>query len=82
MAFGIPVVVSDRVGICGDISESGAGEVVRCDAGEIAGALLRLLSSPILRAEMGARGMTFARERFSRQAVIRQVVDLYDSILK
>ena len=82
MAFGIPVVVSDQVGICGAISESGAGEVVPCDAGEIAGALLRLLSAPLVRAEMGARGMILARQRFSKQAVIQQIVSLYDSILK
>jgi glycosyltransferase involved in cell wall biosynthesis len=82
MAFGIPVVVSDQVGICSDILEFGAGEVVHCDVGEVAGALLHLLNAPLLRAQMGSRGMTLARERFSKQAVIQQVVRLYDSILK
>src|ERR1035437_3462857 len=81
MAFGIPVVVSDQVGICGDILEAGAGEVVHCDAGEIAAAVRRLMSAPLLRAEMGTRGTALARGRFSRQAVIQQVVRLYRSIL-
>jgi len=81
MSFGIPVVVSKGVGICDDISEAGAGEVVRCEVGDIAGALLRLLSSPLLRAEIGARGISLARKRFSKQAVSQQVVGLYEAIL-
>lgn len=82
MTFGLPVIVSDRVGICADIEGAGAGDVVRCDPVEIAGAILRLLREPRLRAEMGVRGTNLARERFSKEAVIHQIIRLYDGILR
>jgi glycosyltransferase involved in cell wall biosynthesis len=80
MAAGLPVVVSDRVGIAPDIAEYGAGLVVPIDPGAIADALERLLSQPALRAAMGQRGRELVGARYSGPAVAEAMLAAYRGI--
>src|SRR6185436_20783168 len=53
MACGRPVVISDHVNIWHEVAAAGAGRVTRCDAGEVAAALLGLLDDPAARRAAG-----------------------------
>jgi glycosyltransferase involved in cell wall biosynthesis len=81
MAAGLPVVVSDQVNLCSEVRRAGAGEVVPLDVEALAAALLRVLRSPRLRAEMGAAGRRLVIEQFSASAVGRALRDAYSSVL-
>jgi len=80
MAAGLPVIVSDQVGIHREISANGAGLVVRCSERELAEALDRMIKEPALRAEAGCNGPKLAA-RFSVKSVTRQLVDVYDDVI-
>ena len=81
MAAGLPVIVSDQVGIAPDIQEYGAGLVVQCGADSIKEGLKKLMGDPVLRSEMGRQGQRLVRERFSWEKVASQLIELYEGIL-
>ncbi|HXH81324.1 MAG TPA: glycosyltransferase family 4 protein [Candidatus Tectomicrobia bacterium] len=64
MNFGLPVVVSDKVGCAADLVRPGEnGYVVRHDdAGALAGAVARLVADAGLRAQFGERSRAIVRE--------------------
>jgi glycosyltransferase involved in cell wall biosynthesis len=80
MAAGLPVIVSDQVGIHREISASGAGIVVRCSESELVHALQRMIMNPTLRTEAGQNGQKLAA-RFSVETVCDQLVTLYQEII-
>jgi glycosyltransferase involved in cell wall biosynthesis len=81
MASGLPVIISDRVGIQREIAAAGAGVVVTCEPESVAEAVLGLVADPAFRAELGARGRRLVRDRFSVQVVTEELVRLYDRAL-
>lgn len=81
MAAGLPVLVSDQVGIWPDIQEYGAGLVVRCDVHSVREGLERMIRGPSLWAEMGRRGKQLVAERYSPEKVRRDLTALYSQIL-
>ena len=80
MASGLPVIISDRVGIQREVAAAGAGVVVACEPESVAKAILRLVD-PALRAELGARGRRLVRDRFSVQVTTEELVRLYGRAL-
>ncbi len=80
MAAGLPVVVSDQVGIHGDIVEAAAGLVIRCEVGDLTQTMLRLLNDPALSVSMGRNGKDLAATKYSQEAVTGEVLDLYNRI--
>ena len=66
MAAGLPVVISDQVGIHTEVARVGAGAVVACESGELSGALVRLLKDERMRVEMGRNGQKRRRRRLCR----------------
>jgi glycosyltransferase involved in cell wall biosynthesis len=82
MAAGCPVIISDQVNIHEEVTAARAGLVVRCDAGEIFGALNVLLSDEASRREMGLNGQKLARERYSWDRISEQVLSLYETCIK
>jgi glycosyltransferase involved in cell wall biosynthesis len=82
MAAGLPVVVSDHVGIHGEIARAQAGLVVSCDARSIADAIVRILGDPTLRRSLGQNAKRFADERYSSDVVTRTVLGLYNEIVQ
>jgi glycosyltransferase involved in cell wall biosynthesis len=79
-AAGVPVVGSDSGEIPFVIADAG---VVLPEADEAAWAatLTELLESPAKRAELSARGLDRAHERFTWPVVARQHVEFFDSVL-
>jgi glycosyltransferase involved in cell wall biosynthesis len=82
MAAGLPVVVSDRVGIATEIAEHGAGLVVTIEAAALAHAIARLLGDRRLRGVMGQRGRELVCTRYSGPAVARDMLLAYDRAVR
>jgi glycosyltransferase involved in cell wall biosynthesis len=79
MAWGLPVVVSDQVAIHRDITRDKAGIVVRCDAGEISGALVKMLGDSGMRTEMARNSLRLAT-KFSPEAVGGRLIEMYGQL--
>ena len=80
MAAGLPVVVSQQVGIHHEIAQAQAGLVVSCDAGELAAALVQLLNDSTLGRSMGENGKSLAHQTYSSDAVTRKLIGVYNEI--
>jgi glycosyltransferase involved in cell wall biosynthesis len=77
MACGLPVVVSDQVGIQQEIAAAQAGLVVRCEVEALAAACSQLLGDAELRAVLGRNGQALARQEFTLETVTERLVGLY-----
>jgi glycosyltransferase involved in cell wall biosynthesis len=71
MAAGLPVLVSDGVGVAPEVAKSGAGMVVPLDHRAIGSALDKLLGNRELRQQMGKAGQLLARSAYAPDAVAR-----------
>ncbi len=81
LAAGVPVVVSDQVGIHGEITSAGAGIALPCNVDAIAHGMRRLLDEPELRGQMSKNGGALVRSRFSAKVVARQLIDTYNEVM-
>jgi glycosyltransferase involved in cell wall biosynthesis len=81
MGAGLPVVISDQVGISPEIRAAGAGIVTACRVESLAAAMLTLARDSGLRKEMALRGRKLARDRFSVDSVCAELVGLYESAI-
>jgi len=81
MFAGVPVLLSDQVGICREVAADGAGLVAPLQEEAIAAALLEMLTDPAKRARMGERAATAARRRYAIETVARQMATAYEDIL-
>lgn len=80
MAAGVPVVVSDQVGLWHDIDGARAGEAVPLDENRLATTLDRWLGSDSARREAGQRGRALAFERFTWDLIARQWKQAYTGL--
>jgi len=76
MAGGVPVVLTEHCNIP-EAAESGAGRVVRLDAGELAAAVVELFQDDSLRRRCSANGCRLTTERFAWRAISARAVDMY-----
>jgi glycosyltransferase involved in cell wall biosynthesis len=81
MACGLPVVVSEEVGISPWVAGSNAGFSVRRDPEIAAQAIANLLDHPEVAHAMGERGKCLVASEFSADAVGRQMLAKYHEIL-
>ena len=80
LAFGVPVVISDRVGMKDSVGQAGAGLVVPCDASRFANAIGELLSDETLRARCRSNGLALARQ-FTVEIVTSQLLRAYHAAI-
>ncbi len=80
MASGLPVIVSDQVGIHREISSAGAGLVVPCQEEPLANAILQVLGNDSLRSTLAQNGIALAKT-FSVEVVTEQLIHLYREIV-
>lgn len=80
MMAGLPVVISDQVGIAPEIREAGAGLVVPLDNSWLASALSDLASDRNRAATMGARGRALAISRYSWRSTAERLHELYTEL--
>lgn len=81
MAAGLPLLISERVGLARYVARAGAGRVTPLDAEAMAGHLAGLLSDPDALPAMGRRGQATAVALFGLEAVGRQLVQVYRQVL-
>ena len=82
MAAALPVVISKEVNIRYEVDQAGAGLVTGLDPRELAHVLEKLLANDNIREEMGHKGALLVRERFRWEKVTRDLVQVYEMILK
>lgn len=81
LGMGTPVVVTEGVGTAALVRQHGLGLVVDGTAAGLSAAIQELLADRERRLAMGERGRLIVRERFSHEAVARQMADVYAAIL-
>jgi glycosyltransferase involved in cell wall biosynthesis len=79
MGTGLPVIVSDQVGIHREIAGHSAGLVTTCSVDQIESALIKTLRDAELRATMGTNAARLARQ-FSPEIVVQQLCEVYDRV--
>src|SRR2546425_11078021 len=77
MAAGLPVVLSDKVGLAQAVRQSEAGLVVPCTVDALVAALDRLLTDGALREQVAANGRRLVHERYSSEAMAHSLIALY-----
>ena len=83
MAVGVPVVATDVKGTREVVVDGKTGFLVPLnDAETLAERIGRLLASPSLRREMGARAVEHVRREFCEAQVTRRLVDIYRRTLR
>lgn len=78
MAAGLPVIVSDRVGIAEELRAERAGVVVSLDPAAVAVELIRLLASPDGRRQLSKRAVQLANEKYSPEIVAKAMLDEFE----
>jgi glycosyltransferase involved in cell wall biosynthesis len=81
MACGLPVVVSDQVGLCREVEKAKAGLVVSTDVDQLTATLLKLLDDPGLCLEMGENGRRLASTEFSWDVIAANALVHYNQVL-
>ena len=77
LGAGLPVLISDQVGVHREVAAANAGLVVECEVDQIESALVRMLEDPTLRARMSSNAVDLAKQ-FSPEVVSRQLArELY-----
>ena len=79
MGAGLPVVVSDQVGIHREVSKAGAGLVPECTVESLEAALLQVLGNSSMLVSMSTRSAELART-FLPENVVRQLAEVYARI--
>ena len=80
MAARLPVVITEKCEFP-EVSENGAGLVVKADEASIAGAITRLLADAALRKQMGHQGNKLVTENYTWQATAAMMIDLYKDLV-
>ena len=82
MASGLPCISTTR-GALGEVVDHGrTALVVEPGAGEIASAMLRLLSDEDLRGRLAEAGRQEVEERFSAQRMVQNTIEVYQDVLR
>jgi glycosyltransferase involved in cell wall biosynthesis len=81
MACGLPVIISNRVGIHGEVAAAGAGLVVPCQMEAVAAAMLLLIADLNIRRNLALSAKRLAWNQFSLQTMTARLVELYTEVL-
>lgn len=79
MAAGVPVIISDQVGIHREIEQARAGRIVTCCISDLATALKELLTSCEIRHQMAKQGRQLAKDFFSMETMGDRLIALYEN---
>ena len=82
MACGVPVLLTETVGLSRELAAAGAAFVVGSDPGMLAAAMAQLLADDSLRQRLAAAGRRLTLERFNWPIVASRFLDFYETALK
>jgi len=81
MACGLPVVISDKVGIYGDVLEAKAGIITKCNADEVSGAFINLLGDENKRVNLGKAGINLVKEEYDPNKITSNMINIYQGLI-
>lgn len=81
MACGIPVIISDQVGIWHEIAEAEAGIVTRCDSAEIILAMEELISNPFRMQRLGENGKNLVAMQFTQERMAESMEEAFNRLI-
>jgi len=81
MACGLPVVITNTIGIHQEITEAKAGLVVPCDALKLSEAVTEVLDDENLSRDLGRNGQVLAREQFDFNKTADKMIEAYKVVL-
>ncbi|MBU0761724.1 MAG: glycosyltransferase [Candidatus Altiarchaeota archaeon] len=81
MSYGLPVLVSDTVGVADDILEYNAGLVFKLDKKSIEDSVRKALSNRKLLKRLGVNGKRLVGDRFHWKKTTPQQIDIYKKII-
>jgi len=81
MACGLPVIISNQVGIHKEITEANAGVVINTKIVQIAEAIANLLDNPHICKEMSENGRQLVEEQFTWDKVADGMIEAYGEIV-
>lgn len=81
MAVGLPVVITPGVQIAPEVAAAEAGLVVDGELEPLAAAIAQLLKSPSLRQQLGENGQRLARQRYSWEAIAKNLQSVYSAVI-
>ena len=76
LAMGTPVVAFDEGGVHDSLEHCPAGVLIRNGAQEMAVEVIRILKDRTLRKQMSEAGPRWVAERFSRERMIDDIIDI------
>ncbi len=81
MALGVPVIVTDQVGICREVIAGDAGLVTPPAVEPLRQAMARLLADDDRRRVLGRNGAALARAQFAPEVVMKKLSAAYSAVL-
>lgn len=81
MASGLPVVVSDQVGIYNDVSNYRAGVVVSCNVNSLKDGILKVIDDDSLRGEMRNNAKALANRKFGLDEMVYNIMKMFEQIM-
>lgn len=81
MACGIPVIISDQVGIWREVAEAEAGIVTRCDSAEIILAMEELISNPFRMQRLGENGKNLVAMQFTQERMAERMEEAFNRLI-
>ncbi len=81
MAAGLPVVISDQVGIHHEVTKGNAGLVTPCQVEALSVALQKLIANSLQRQRLGANGKQLVEQLFSQTAMTQRLLAMYEQVL-
>jgi glycosyltransferase involved in cell wall biosynthesis len=82
LACGVPVLISDRVSLAGDVEAGNAGWVARLERGDLTKTLREAFQDEDERARRGRAGRDLVRHRFRWASIAGELEALYASVLR
>ncbi|OFW16282.1 MAG: hypothetical protein A3F70_03720 [Acidobacteria bacterium RIFCSPLOWO2_12_FULL_67_14] len=80
LAYGLPVVISNRVNIWREMAEAGGAVVVECSVESVAAGIGAALADPDFRRRAATRGPALVRDAYTWDAIVPKLVEKYASV--
>ncbi|HTZ10861.1 MAG TPA: glycosyltransferase [Candidatus Margulisiibacteriota bacterium] len=82
MASGLPAIISDKVGISGEVRDELAGIVIDPSALSLYEAMESLFRDPNLKQEIALKGKKMAEEHYAAEKIARRMIERYNEIAR
>lgn len=81
MASGLPIIISDQVGIAHEVAQAQAGLIVPCDTDKLAAALVQLLKDSDQRERLVSNAHQLVQQRFALESVTEALIQVYSTVV-